>query len=827
MPRADVLPAPRPFALALTMVLAVLASSGAWAADPKQAVTALDQKAFFQPELSITSAHLALEDALARHPNRAAWDQFLAGSRAGFVNASDVKIWIDPRSGVATNIMGAYPLIPGNGLGNTLTLQRLGRDLRRPALRADEELVEAAVRRFIRGHVALLGIEPAQLGAARVSQINPELWQVYIPQVYQGVPVRHGHLVASISHGNLVTIGADTWGNVSGLSLTPEVPAEAALQAGFGFAEGPGPEDVLLQPARLEVIPFSPEAGAYAGPIGQGYGHRLVWAFVFQRPPEDARWEVMVDAHSGEVIALQDTNHYVERQVTGGVYPISSTEVCPTPLKCGTMQPNYPMPFANTGLAAPNNFTNSAGIFQWTSGTVTTSLSGRYVRVADTCGAASASSSTGNISLGGTNGQHDCTTPGSGGAGNTAASRSAFYEVNKIEEMARGYLPNNTWLTGSSVLVANVNINQTCNGFWNGSTINFYRSGGGCRNTGELAGVFDHEWGHGMDDNDANGSHQQLGRGLRRHRGHLPLPGLLRRTRLLPAARRLLRPHRRRHRAQHRRGPDLGRALRHRLLGCARRRLRQTFGRRARHRAQPRLPALPHRNRPLRPAGALRGRAAAAGGLGPGGARPAQRPLQLRQPDGVHHRQQAVLPGQRQHRHLVRLHLRVVLQWLRLHQRLHAVDHGRRRQRQPQRRHAAHDGHLRRLQPPRDRLLHSHCRAQRVRQRAQRSGVRPDGHPRQLLGGAVLVGGLGSHPLLGVPHRRPCRLQLRQGAHRHRHRHQLHRHPGGQRAHLLLQRGAGGRLFGLLRPGGDLRQRHAGRHGHAGLQRQLARPAPA
>ena len=35
-----------------------------------------------------------------------------------------------------------------------------------------------------------------------------------------------------------------------------------------------------------------------------------------------------------------------------------------------------------------------------------------------------------------------------------------------------------------------MNINSTCNAFWNGSTINFYRSGGGCRNTGELAAVF-------------------------------------------------------------------------------------------------------------------------------------------------------------------------------------------------------------------------------------------------------------------------------------------------------------------------------------------------
>ena len=63
--------------------------------------------------------------------------------------------------------------------------------------------------------------------------------------------------------------------------------------------------------------------------------------------------------------------------------------------------------------------------------------------------------------------------------------------MNKIAELARGYLPTNAWL--QSRLTSNVNLNQTCNAFWSpaAGTINFYRSGGGCRNTGEIAGVFE------------------------------------------------------------------------------------------------------------------------------------------------------------------------------------------------------------------------------------------------------------------------------------------------------------------------------------------------
>ncbi|HSN89479.1 MAG TPA: endopeptidase, partial [Thermoanaerobaculia bacterium] len=126
------------------------------------------------------------------------------------------------------------------------------------------------------------------------------------------------------------------------------------------------------------------------------------------------------------------------------------------------------------------------------------------------CGAISkADSSTGNVAFG-TSGGTDCTTPGSGGAGNTHAARTGYYHLTNINRKAASFLPANTWLNGT--LTSNMNINNTCNAFWNGSTVNLYRSGGGCSNTGELAAVFLHEWGHGMDTN-AGGAASDKGTG--------------------------------------------------------------------------------------------------------------------------------------------------------------------------------------------------------------------------------------------------------------------------------------------------------------------------
>ncbi len=478
-------------------------SGPAWTATPREPDTPLDQKAFFRPELYVSSSHAPLEELLPQMRNRPVWEAFLVQARTDPLRSGS-RVFVDPRSGAVTNLMGPFPIIPGDGAGNHVTLNDLSRRLGGPIRHVDGQVVGTAVRQFVESRRDLLAIDTRQLGEPLATQVNPDLWQLSFPQQHGGVRVRDARVAATISHGNLVLVGTETWGDVRGLQTTPHVKAEDAVEAGFAYAGGRASQDVIVREPGIEIVPLAPpeyqHGDAYGGPVGEGYRHRLVWTFVFQRPPEEPRWEVMVDAHSGEVIAFQDINQYEQGQVKGGVYPLTSTGVCPTVSTCGRMQSGWPTPFVDTGLAAPNDFANSAGVFDYPGGTVTTTLTGKYVDIVDACGAISASASTGSLDLGGLNGQHDCTSAGYS-PGNTSASRTAYYEVNKIAEMARGWLPSNTWL--QSRLTTNVNLNYTCNAYWDGASINFFRSGGGCRNTGEIDGVFDHEWGHGLDQNDA------------------------------------------------------------------------------------------------------------------------------------------------------------------------------------------------------------------------------------------------------------------------------------------------------------------------------------
>jgi trimeric autotransporter adhesin len=487
-------------------VALLLAAATAGAFEPAESKSAIGQRAFFLPELYISTSNVPVANVLDQLPNKAAWNQLLTANKGA---AAGVAGYIEPRSGAASSIIGVFPLLPG--LGNSLTLGDVSSKLGRPVGAVNEAVVADLVAAFVREKAGVLGIDATQLGKVKAGASTPTLWHTAVPQVVNGVPVRDARVVVTIKHGNVILMGAEAWGNVH-VGTAPAVDPESAMRLGFDFVGGRLKGDRIVKELKLELHPIAPQefqsGEGFAGPLGAGFGHRLIYTFQFQRFPELALWELMVDAQSGEVIALQDKNQYADASIVGGVYPLTNTGVCPNPSQCGTMQPGFPMMQADTGFASPNNFTDSGGVYNYTSGTLTTTLTGRFVDVNDTCGAINATSATGSVDLGGATGQTDCATPAGNtfGAGNTPAMRTAFYELNKLIEQAKGWLPSNAWLNGT--LPANLNINLTCNAFWSppNQNVNFYRQGGGCRNTGEIASVFDHEWGHGLDDNDTLGA---------------------------------------------------------------------------------------------------------------------------------------------------------------------------------------------------------------------------------------------------------------------------------------------------------------------------------
>ncbi|MFN7976184.1 MAG: putative Ig domain-containing protein, partial [Acidobacteriota bacterium] len=393
-------------------------------------------------------------------------------------------MWVDRVTENPGLIEGSgIPWIAGAG-------NRLVRNDHGVALRVEESplvprqvMVDKAIA-FLRANPDLFSVDPSDLvvNEKATGPVLDYLYYIHLDWTFHGIPVEGAQIVFRVNHGNLVQVGSDyVSGAIRDLDPVASVPREEAWAIVRSYTHATL-EDVAVDPGRLVVMPVS----AYpvtdvANPAPIAY--RLVWVLQFQRPGVMGTWEARVDAHSGQILVFKDANLY--GQIQGGVFTTDKPQV----------EAKHPFAFADYGAGL---YANAAGTFPGNSGTST--MSGQFVNTNDTCGAASLAANAQGLIDFGTSGGTDCTTPGFGGNGNTHSSRTQYFNVEAIREKARAFLPANAWL--ASQLGVNVNINQTCNAYWNGTTLNFFRSGGGCGNTGELPGVSLHEWGHGMDQND-------------------------------------------------------------------------------------------------------------------------------------------------------------------------------------------------------------------------------------------------------------------------------------------------------------------------------------
>jgi len=414
--------------------------------------------------------------------------------------------FVDARGGQWATLWLKEPIIPGDGVGNGLTWAALGES----AAPAASELGLAAwngLVRYLDENRAELRIESEQLTPRTGVDSNGQLIQIRGMRQVNGVPVRGASVAATISHGNLILLGVEQWGKID-VSTEPSISVDDATEALLAHLAPNEPAGYHSKP-RLELLPIGID-----GAPGRGYTHRLAWIFEPQFAGRNESYEAAIDAHSGEILLLQDTNHYATRNLKGGVLPASNDGIVPD----GVEVPGYPMPFVRVTHPGGSADADAGGNLFNISGNITTQLLGPYIKMVDNCGAISQSSADGDLDLGISAGT-DCVVPGGASAGNTHASRTGYYELNRLKEQARGQWsspgsPANTWLNAQ--LTSNMNINSTCNAFWSNSnfTVNFYRSGGGCANTGELAGVFDHEWGHGMDFSGTAGGVSSPGEGI-------------------------------------------------------------------------------------------------------------------------------------------------------------------------------------------------------------------------------------------------------------------------------------------------------------------------
>ena len=412
------------------------------------------------------------------------------------------KVSYDTRNDLPSLIQGVgIPLIPGKG--NSLTpadLEGLQKASAGDGLTLRD--VATQLRGFMKSNASLLGTHDKELNLDLDRSLgygqNNYYWSIEFQQHLNGIPVEGAHAFFRVNHGNIVQFGIDKAAHID-LDTHPAFSESEAIALA-------AKRDPLItervDSATLKIYPASNDGSPgelYKGTAGLGYFHYLVWELRYIGADQHG-YKILVNAHTGEILQVLDETKFAE--VKGQIYPTTNTD----PLV------EVGMPFAAVSNGG-NQVTDADGNYTYSGGTASCNLDGQYTRINDNCGSVNLSSSDGNLDFGGSGGD-DCTTPGFGGAGNTHSARTGFYHLTNINRKAATFLPGNSWLNGK--LTANMNINQACNAFWNNSTVNFYRSGSvqgtNCSNTGEIAAIFLHEWGHGMDTN-AGGTAPENGTG--------------------------------------------------------------------------------------------------------------------------------------------------------------------------------------------------------------------------------------------------------------------------------------------------------------------------
>jgi hypothetical protein len=463
------------------------------------AAATISVEAVKQPDRAVDSLLFAKPETIMR-PSfaRASEIAGLAGDpRFAALGVAANRTIVDQLTGRLATVYPATPLLPGRGVGNSLSWAAGVPD----SPIALEQAAGEAFRAYLQNHAAALGVAMDELAwPGKVTALSDELVNIHIPRQIAGIEVLNNQLTASIKHGNLILVGTDNWADFDGVA----VPSLSANDAAEVLRRHVG-ERLYGNGLRAPYLVYVPLRA------GDGITYRLAWVLHNDLGETGGRFEAIVDAVHGELLSLQDKIHWASRRAQGGVYPVANDQTAPD----GVEQAGWPMPFS-TVISGPYQMITDIGgnTPLCVDGSATARLSGPFIDMNDNCGAESLTASTDILDWlsGPTGAATDCTTPGVGGPGNTKASRTGFHELNMIRAMGASQLPANAWL--QQQLTANMNVNAQCNANWTGTVVNFFRSGGGCNNTGEIAGIFDHEWGHGMDDNDAVPSVSNPGEGI-------------------------------------------------------------------------------------------------------------------------------------------------------------------------------------------------------------------------------------------------------------------------------------------------------------------------
>jgi hypothetical protein len=327
--------------------------------------------------------------------------------------------------------------------------------------RSDDALVRD-VSALVARHADLFGTRAADLRARSVRAEGDTVY-VELAALREGLDTFRGGVSARIVKGRLVAIKVTT---------APRAPVEgrvattAAEATAAAIAQGPassahhtrsGAELLLLERKSLD-----------------GFVLRPVWQVTSRTAEPPGRWVSLVDAETGALLEVWNEIRFASGTVSGRHHRRTVD---------GSALVTSPMPGQIVRAGGASDVTDAQGGFTLNAGgPYATDFDGDFLTIYNAAGAEGALADSGT-SLEWT----------------TADASQAEIDTWKFLHDAKAwgdvYAPTVSWV--ANPILATVNLGQTCNAYWDGD-LNFFSSGGGCNNTGQIADVVYHEWGHGF-----------------------------------------------------------------------------------------------------------------------------------------------------------------------------------------------------------------------------------------------------------------------------------------------------------------------------------------
>jgi len=327
----------------------------------------------------------------------------------------------------------------------------------------DGRSVDAAVRALIARHEDLFGANTRSLRTRSVaySERN-QTWYLDLDRIVDSAPIYRAGVTARIERGRLVLFGAQTYPDAPLLNARA---LDAPQAQEIARSSGPAPRAVHTdEDASLVWLPTD---------TGHGVGLTLAWQTTSRTEQPVGAWVSFVDAETGELLSVYNEVRFFQAGTVLGEHHLRRPD--------GELVVS-PMPWVTVTDGGASADADDVGNYWLDSDArATSALKGSWLTVSNREGA------NGSINLAP---ETLWTT-----ANATQAEIDSYVFLHHIRDWTATWAPELS--ISRSRFVAHVNINDSCNAFYDG-TVNFFRASRDCRNTGEIADVNYHEFGHGV-----------------------------------------------------------------------------------------------------------------------------------------------------------------------------------------------------------------------------------------------------------------------------------------------------------------------------------------